>query len=163
MPKRSAGLLLYREGAGAVEVLLVHLGGPYWWGRDDGAWSVPKGEYAEGEDPAAAAEREFAEELGSAPPPGPRRDLGEVRQSGGKWTRLWALRGDFDVETVRSNTFEAQWPPRSGRLRSFPEVDRAGWFTLPEARVKLLASLTPFLDRLVTAPEGGEREDGPDA
>jgi predicted NUDIX family NTP pyrophosphohydrolase len=159
VPKRSAGLLLYRDPGGGIEVLLVHLGGPLWARRDEGAWTVPKGEHSDAEDPAAAAEREFAEELGSPPPAGDRRDLGEVRQSGGKWTRLWALRGDFDVSTVKSNNFEMEWPPRSGRLRSFPEVDRARWFALPEARTKLLSSLTPFLDRLATSLETDGQED----
>ena len=149
MPKHSAGLLLYRGSGHGLEVLLVHLGGPYWAKRDDGAWTVPKGEYEQGDDPKAAAQREFAEELGSAPPAGRLLDLGEVRQSGGKWTRLWALYGDLDVTVVHSNSFEMEWPPHSGRRSSFPEVDRAAWFTLPEARTKLLSSLTPFLGRLV--------------
>ena len=153
MAKRSAGLLLHRRGpSGEEEVLLVHPGGPFWARRDEGAWTVPKGEYAEGEDPLAAAEREFAEELGRPPPPGPRHDLGEVRQAGGKLTRLWAVRGDLDVTDVRSNTFEIEWPPRSGRTATFPEVDRAAWLAMAEARAKLLPSLLPFLDRLT----GGE-------
>lgn len=148
MPRRSAGLLLHRRGSRGPEVLLVHPGGPLWASKDEGAWTVPKGEYAEGEDQAATAEREFAEELGSPAPPGPRLDLGEIRQAGGKWTRLWAVAGDLDVSTAHSNTFAMEWPPRSGRQQTFPEVDRAGWFTLEEARVKLLASLAPFIDRL---------------
>lgn len=148
MPKRSAGILLHRRGAHGTEVLLVHPGGPFWASKDDGAWTVPKGEYGEDEDPGATAEREFAEELGSPPPTGARVDLGEVRQGGGKWTRLWAVDGDLDLASVHSNTFEMQWPPRSGRRASFPEIDRAGWFTVEEARAKLLASLVPFLDRL---------------
>lgn len=148
MPKRSAGLLLYRRLGSGVEVLLVHPGGPLWAGKDDGSWTVPKGEYAEGEDPAACAEREFAEELGTAAPAGARHDLGEVRQAGGKWTRLWALEGDRDPTQVHSNSFEMEWPPRSGRRQAFPEIDRAGWFSLQEARAKLLPSLAPFLDRL---------------
>jgi predicted NUDIX family NTP pyrophosphohydrolase len=155
MPKRSAGLLLHRRGGEGLEVLLVHPGGPLWASKDDGAWTVPKGEYADGEDPAATAEREFAEELGSPPPPGPRVDLGEVRQAGGKWTRLWAVEGDLEVSSARSNTFEMQWPPRSGRRASFPEVDRAEWFTVEAARSKLLASLVPFLDRLAAQPPEG--------
>jgi predicted NUDIX family NTP pyrophosphohydrolase len=154
VPKRSAGLLLYRRRAGRVEVLLVHPGGPLWATKDAGAWSVPKGEHEEDEDPASCAEREFAEELGVSAPPGARHDLGEVRQAGGKQTRLWAAEGDLEVGQVRSNTFEMEWPPRSGRRRSFPEVDRAGWFSLEEARAKLLASLRPFLDRLARALEG---------
>lgn len=155
MPRRSAGLLLHRHGSRGLEVLLVHPGGPLWASKDDGAWTVPKGEYAEGEDEAQTAEREFTEELGAAPPPGPRLDLGEVRQAGGKWTRLWAAAGDLDVSSVRSNTFDMEWPPRSGRQATFPEIDRAGWFTLEEARVKLLPSLVPFLDRLVERFGGG--------
>ena len=155
MPKRSAGLLLHRHGRRGTEVLLVHPGGPLWASKDDGAWTVPKGEYGEHEDPAAAAEREFAEEIGSPPPSGPRVDLGEVRQAGGKWTRLWAVDGDLDLSTVHSNTFDMEWPPRSGRMASFPEIDRASWFTVAEARAKLLASLVPFLDRLVEASGGG--------
>jgi predicted NUDIX family NTP pyrophosphohydrolase len=157
MPRRSAGLLLHRRGPHGLEVLLVHPGGPFWASKDEGAWTVPKGEYAEGEDQAATAEREFAEELGTAAPPGPRLDLGELRQAGGKWTRLWAVAGDLDVSLSRSNTFDMEWPPRSGRQATFPEVDRAGWFTLAEARVKLLPSLVPFLDRLAERAEGGPR------
>ena len=148
MPKHSAGLLLYRGSGHGLEVLLVHLGGPYWAKRDVGAWTVPKGEYEQGDDPKAAAQREFAEELGSAPPAGRLLDLGEVRQSGGKLTRLWAVSGDLDVDAVRSNSFEMQWPPHSGQRAMFPEVDRAAWFALPAARTKLLASLRPFLERL---------------
>jgi len=149
VPKRSAGLLLHRPGPKGAEVLLVHLGGPLWAGRDAGAWTVPKGEYAPDDDPARCAEREFAEEIGRPAPPGARHDLGELRQAGGKWTRLWALAGDLDVDQVASNSFEIEWPPRSGRRQSFPEVDRAAWFPLEEARGKLLASLVPFLDRLL--------------
>jgi predicted NUDIX family NTP pyrophosphohydrolase len=150
MPKRSAGLLLHRRGrSGEFEVLLVHLGGPFWARRDGGAWTFPKGEQAEDEDPLEVAEREFAEELGQPAPAGPRLDLGELRQAVGKWTRMWALAGDFDVSVLRSNTFELEWPPRSGRVQAFPEVDRAAWVTVSEARRKLLASLVPFLDRLV--------------
>lgn len=160
MPRRSAGLLLHRLGPNGPEVLLVHPGGPLWASKDQGAWTVPKGEYAEGEDEAATAEREFAEELGSAAPPGARFDLGEVRQAGGKRTRLWAVAGDLDVSSVHSNTFAMQWPPRSGREATFPEVDRAGWFTLDEARVKLLPSLVPFVDRLAAHLGGGDAAPG---
>jgi predicted NUDIX family NTP pyrophosphohydrolase len=159
MPKRSAGLLVHRHRLGAPEVLLVHPGGPFWASKDDGAWTVPKGEYLPGEDPAAAADREFAEELGVAAPAGERRDLGELRQAGGKLTRLWALAGDLDVSVVTSNTFEIEWPPRSGQRRAFPEVDRAAWFSLDEARRKLLPSLVPFLDRLLA--EGTTAEAAP--
>jgi predicted NUDIX family NTP pyrophosphohydrolase len=149
MARRSAGLLVYRRTpAGAVEVLVVHPGGPLWAKRDDGAWSVPKGEYAEGEDPASTAEREFAEELGSPAPPGPRLDLGERRQPGGKLVHVWAVEGDLDVTDIESNTFEMQWPPRSGVMATFPEVDRAAWVTMSQARQKLLSGQVGFLDRL---------------
>lgn len=154
MAKRSAGLLLHRPGPSGPEVLLVHPGGPFWARRDDGAWTVPKGEYAEGDDPAATAEREFAEEIGVAAPAGPRMDLGEVRQAGGKWTRLWALEADLDVSEITANTFELEWPPRSGRTAVFPEVDAARWMPLDTARRKLLASLVPFLDRLLALLAG---------
>jgi predicted NUDIX family NTP pyrophosphohydrolase len=153
--KLSAGLLLHRDGAGGAEVLIAHMGGPYWARKDDGGWSIPKGEYDEGEDPLAHAEREFAEELGAAAPPGERVDLGEVRQAGGKRVRVWAVRGDFDADDITSNTFAIEWPPRSGRLQSFPEVDRAAWFGLEEARRKLVRGQVPFLDRL--AERLGER------
>ena len=158
MAKRSAGLLLHRAGAAGLEVLLVHPGGPFWAQKDEGAWTVPKGEYGEGEDPSAVAEREFAEEIGVPAPDGPRRDLGEVRQAGGKWTRLWALEADLDVSVVVSNTFELEWPPRSGRTATFPEIDAALWAPLADARRRLLGSLQPFLDRLLAdlVEEGGE-------
>jgi predicted NUDIX family NTP pyrophosphohydrolase len=147
--KLSAGLLLFREGPQrGVEVLLVHPGGPYWARKDDGAWSIPKGEYEPGDDAAARAEVEFEEELGRAAPPGPRADLGEIRQAGGKRVHAWAVRGDFDADTVVSNTFELQWPPGSGEVRTFPEVDRAAWFSLDDARVKLLSGQRPLLARL---------------
>jgi predicted NUDIX family NTP pyrophosphohydrolase len=152
MPKRSAGLLLHRPAPdGRLEVLLVHPGGPLWARRDDGAWTLPKGEYGAGEDPLEVAEREFAEELGQRPPDGVRVDLGELRQAGGKLTRCWAVAGEVDVAVVTSNTFDLEWPPRSGRIQAFPEIDRAEWMALADARRKLLASLVPFLDRLVAA------------
>jgi predicted NUDIX family NTP pyrophosphohydrolase len=158
MPKLSAGLLVYRRRGGRVEVLLVHPGGPYWAGRDDGAWSLPKGEYGPGEDPLQVAAREFREELGSDPPGDrPPLFLGEVRQPGGKRVSAWAVEGDLDVGTVRSNTFTMEWPPRSGAVREFPEVDRAGWFDLQAARRKLVAGQVGFVDRLAEALEGGER------
>jgi predicted NUDIX family NTP pyrophosphohydrolase len=149
VPKMSAGLLVYRRIDGGIEVLLVHPGGPYWAARDDGAWSLPKGEYEPSEDPIEVALREFDEELGSEPPD--RADavsLGELRQPSGKVVSAWALEGDLDVSESRSNTFEMEWPPRSGRTREFPEVDRAGWFDLPAARRKLLSGQVGFLDRL---------------
>ena len=149
MARRSAGILLHRRGAGGREVLLVHPGGPFWAKRDDGAWSIPKGEYADGEDPQAAARREFAEELGSPLPGDPRLlELGEIRQRNGKRVTAWGVEGDLDAEAITSNTFTLEWPPRSGRTQEFPEVDRAGWFGLDAARVKILAAQAPLLDRL---------------
>ena len=154
--RTSAGLLLYRRRAGVLEVLLVHPGGPVWARRDAGAWSIPKGEYGEDEEPLAAARREFAEELGSpAPEDAEATDLGEVRQKSGKRVRAWALAGDLDVGAVSSNTFEMEWPPRSGTTRSFPEVDRAQWFTLGEARAKINGSQAELLDRLAQVQGGG--------
>jgi predicted NUDIX family NTP pyrophosphohydrolase len=147
MAKRSAGLLLYRDGARGLEVLLVHPGGPFWARKDLGAWSLPKGEIDPGEEPAAAALREFEEETGTrldgTPVP-----LGEVRQAGGKVVLGFALEGDLDPDAIRSIAFEVEWPPRSGRRQSYPEVDRAGWFTLDEAREKLNLAQAAFLDRL---------------
>jgi predicted NUDIX family NTP pyrophosphohydrolase len=149
--KRSAGLLLYRAGAdGGVEVLIVHPGGPLWARRDDGAWSIPKGEYPDGADPWDTARREFVEEIGLQPPGGERTELGVVRQAGGKLVTVFAVRGELDVTDARSNTFELEWPPRSGKLREFPEVDRVGWFPVDQARVKLLAGQRPALDRLTS-------------
>jgi predicted NUDIX family NTP pyrophosphohydrolase len=158
VPRVSAGLLLYREGpAGAVEVLLVHPGGPLWARKDAGAWSIPKGEYGEDDDPAVRAEEEFAEELGQRAPPGPRLDLGEVRQAGGKRVRAWAVRGDIDAGATTSNMFEMEWPPRSGEHRTFPEVDRAAWFSVAEARTKLLAGQLPLRERLESIMGSGDR------
>ena len=151
MPKRSAGLLLHRRGDEGLEVLLVHPGGPYWAGRDDGAWSIPKGEVEAGEDPLEVAFREFREEVGLDPPDGAPVHLGELRQPSGKIVTAWAIEGDADVDTMRSNTFSMEWPPRSGVMRAFPEVDRAGWFDLASARKKLLAGQVPFLLRLTEA------------
>ncbi|NHC13730.1 NUDIX domain-containing protein [Motilibacter deserti] len=148
MPKRSAGLLLWRRREGVVEVLLAHPGGPLFARRDDGAWSVPKGEYTDDEEPLAAARREFLEEIGTAAPDGEPFPLGEARQSSGKVNVVWALRGDLDVTEVHSNLFSMEWPPRSGRHQEFPEIDRAAWFDLETARRKIFASQLPFLDRL---------------
>ena len=148
MPRRSAGILLHRRGAAGLEVLLVHPGGPFWAKKDAGAWSIPKGEHNDGEDARACALREFEEETGSAPAPGELTDLGTVRQKSGKVVQAWALAGDLDAEAVRSNTFELEWPPRSGRRVQFPEVDRAGWFGLDEAREKINPAQAAFLDRL---------------
>ncbi len=148
MPKLSAGLLVYRRTDAGLEVLLVHPGGPLWARKDDGAWSVPKGEYEPSEDPLEVARREFEEEIGQTPPGNEPVWLGELRQPSGKVVSAWATEGDLDVREVRSNSFEMEWPPRSGRTREFPEVDRAGWFGLEEARRKLLRGQVGFLDRL---------------
>jgi predicted NUDIX family NTP pyrophosphohydrolase len=148
MPKLSAGLLLWRNES-ELEVLLVHPGGPFWAKKDDGAWSLPKGEYEPSEDPLEVARREFEEEIGQAPPEeGEPEWLGELRQPSGKVVSAWAMEGDLDVSEVRSNTFEMEWPPRSGRTQEFPEVDRAGWFGLEEARRRILTGQLGFLDRL---------------
>ena len=143
--KQSAGILLHRGG----EVLLVHPGGPFWAKKDAGAWSIPKGEYEEGDDPRAAALREFEEELGSALPAGTELvELGTVKLKSGKRITAFAAEGDLDAETISSNTFEMEWPPRSGRMQAFPEVDRAGWFSIEEAREKLNPAQAEFLVRL---------------
>lgn len=147
VPKTSAGILMYKHEAGRLLVLLAHPGGPFWQRRDEGAWSIPKGELAGDEDAEAAARREFAEELG-APALGTLQPLGRVRQAGGKWVEAFALEGDYDVTRLRSNTFELEWPPRSGARRSFPEVDRAAWFPLAQARAKILSGQRALLDRL---------------
>ena len=140
-------MLMYRRERGEVLVLLVHPGGPFWKRKDAGAWSIPKGEIGPNEGAEAAARREFAEELGDVPT-GALQSLGNLRQRGGKWVEAFALEGEFNVDDVRSNTFTMEWPPRSGRCQSFPEIDRAEWFSLKAARVKILASQVPFLDRL---------------
>jgi predicted NUDIX family NTP pyrophosphohydrolase len=149
MPRRSAGILLYRRHQGALEVLLVHPGGPMWVNRDAGAWSIPKGEYSDDEDPQAVALREFQEETGQPPPTGDLVALGEIRQKGGKVVSAWAAAGDLDPEAITSNTFKLQWPPNSGRWRTVPEVDRAGWFDPPTAKDKLLAAQAELVDRLL--------------
>jgi predicted NUDIX family NTP pyrophosphohydrolase len=149
MPKLSAGLLLYRAGDHGIEVLIAHPGGPFWARKDDGAWSIPKGEYDAGDDPWQTALREFAEELGLAPPEGPRTELGEVRQGGGKIVTAFAVGSDLDVTDTRSNTFEMEWPPKSGRVQEFPEVDRVAWVPIDVARAKLLKGQVTFLDRLL--------------
>lgn len=145
--RKSAGLLVYRIGQHGVEVFLVHPGGPFWRNKDEGAWSIPKGEYTADEEALAAAQREFTEETGMRVE-GPFRPLAPVRQAGGKLVHAWAVIGEFDADAIRSNTFTMEWPPRSGRLRTFPEVDRAAWFTLDEALVKLLAGQRPLLAEL---------------
>jgi predicted NUDIX family NTP pyrophosphohydrolase len=146
--RRSAGILLHRRHGDELEVLLVHPGGPAWANRDAGAWSVPKGEHLEGEDPLAAARREFEEELGSPPPEGDPDDLGEIRQKSGKRVRAWALAGDLDATQIHSNTFMFEWPPRTGKMIEVPEVDRAEWFGLDVAREKINSGQVPLLDRL---------------
>ncbi|MGO9750134.1 MAG: NUDIX domain-containing protein [Solirubrobacteraceae bacterium] len=154
MAARSAGILLYRLCGGAFEVLLVHPGGPLFAARDVGAWSIPKGEYGPEEDPLTAARREFEEELGSPPPHAPVIDLGEVRLKSGKLVRAWAMAGDLDVSTVRSNLCELEWPPRSGRTIEIPEVDRAEWFLLQEARRRINAAQVALLERLALSHPG---------
>ena len=146
MAKKSAGLLLYKRERGALRVLLVHPGGPFWKNKDAGAWSIPKGEY-DHEDPFVAAQREFAEELGDVPK-GAVIPLGEVRQQAGKLVTAFALEADFDVSNFKSNTFEIEWPPRSGKQASFPEIDRAQWFSLDEAREKINPAQRELLERL---------------
>jgi predicted NUDIX family NTP pyrophosphohydrolase len=146
--KQSAGVLLYRVRLGAVEVLLVHPGGPYWARRDAGSWSLPKGEFSQDEDGRSAALREFEEETGTRLPTDELVELGTVVQKGGKEVTAWAARGDLDAGAVRSNTFELEWPPRSGRVQEFPEVDRAAWFGLEEAAERLLPGQVPLLERL---------------
>jgi predicted NUDIX family NTP pyrophosphohydrolase len=147
----SAGLLLYRWRGGVLELLLGHMGGPFWAKKDERAWSMPKGEIDPDEDPLAAARREFEEELGSSPPDGPLLELGELRVSSGKRLVAWAIEGDFDVETATSNTFAMEWPPRSGRQQEFPEIDRAAWFVPDVARAKLVKGQVPFVDLLEQA------------
>jgi predicted NUDIX family NTP pyrophosphohydrolase len=142
---------MYRRSAdGAVEVLLAHPGGPYWSRKDDGAWTLPKGECEEGEEALACARREFQEETGMAPS-GPYAPLGEVRLKSGKRVCAWTFSGDMDPARLDSNLFEMEWPPKSGHMREFPEVDRVGWFSLAAARIKLLPAQAPFVDRLAQA------------
>ncbi|WP_342236423.1 NUDIX domain-containing protein [Inquilinus sp. OTU3971] len=147
MPAESVGILMYKRVDGQRFVLLVHPGGPFWRGKDLGAWSIPKGEPEPGEDFEATARREFAEELGTAPE-GPLLPLGRIRQRGGKAVTAFAVTGDLDVSGIRSSEFQLEWPPKSGRIQSFPEVDRAEWFDLPTARHKILEGQRPLLDRL---------------
>jgi predicted NUDIX family NTP pyrophosphohydrolase len=149
--KHSAGILLYREGAGEIQLLLVHPGGPYWAKRDHGAWTIPKGECEEGEEPRDCALRELAEELGAPPALDPESliELGSVRQKSGKVVEAWAGEGEFDPSELDSNTFELEWPPRSGERREFPEVDRAEWFAPEPARGKILPAQAALIDRLL--------------
>ena len=147
MPPLSAGILLYRGQGDRLQVLLVHPGGPFWRGKDAGAWMIPKGGVEAGEEPAEAARREFEEELGTRLQ-GPLTPLARIRQAGGKWVEAFAMEGDLDTEQIVSNHFSLEYPPRSGRFQSFPEVDAAAWFTLAEARAKMLSSQLPLLDAL---------------
>ncbi len=149
MSKLSAGILLYRGKGAELRVLLVHSGGPFWAKKDEGAWSIPKGEYDEGEDPIAVARREFEEELGSPAPSGALTELGELVQPSRKRVTAYAIEGDLDPSSLESNLFKMEWPPKSGTMQSFPEVDRAEWFTPDEARTKILPGQRPFIDRLV--------------
>jgi predicted NUDIX family NTP pyrophosphohydrolase len=150
--RRSAGILLYRvvddSAEGRIEVLLGHMGGPFWTRKDAGAWTIPKGEHEPDEDPLAAASREFAEETGASLPAADFLDLGEVRQSGGKVVRAWAVEGDLDAATLASNTFVMEWPPKSDKMSTFPELDRFEWFDLTTARSKIIVAQAEFLDRL---------------
>jgi predicted NUDIX family NTP pyrophosphohydrolase len=147
MPKRSAGILMYRRSENGLEVLLVHPGGPFWAKKDLGAWSIPKGEYSDAEEALAVAVREFEEETGLRAQ-GDFQPLGELVQPGRKIVTAWAVEGDFDIATLKSNMFELEWPPKSGRKASFPEVDRAEWFSLDEARRRILPGQQEFLARL---------------
>jgi predicted NUDIX family NTP pyrophosphohydrolase len=151
MPARSAGLLLHRRGADGLEVLIAHMGGPFWARKDEGAWSIPKGELDEGEEPLAAALREFAEEMGRPAPNGPTVELGEFRQPSGKRVIAFARAADFDAGEISGNTFEMEWPPRSGRRQSFPEIDRAEWMSPEVARVRLVRGQIAVLDALMAS------------
>jgi predicted NUDIX family NTP pyrophosphohydrolase len=148
--KRSAGILLYRRQGAQAQVLLTHPGGPFWSKKDLGAWFIPKGELEGDEEPLAAARREFREEVGSEPPAGEPLELGSVKNKNGKLIFAWALEGDLDLTTFNSNTFSLEWPPRSGKMQEFPEVDRVNFFSLAEAAVKLHPAELPLLERLVT-------------
>jgi len=151
MPKNSAGLLLYRDGGDEeIEVFLVHPGGPFWRNKDEGAWTVPKGEFDDSEEPLAAAKREFTEELGSSPPVGDYFPLEPIKQKNNKIVHAWAVKGDFDPTTLKSNTFSCEWPPKSQRTQEFPEVDRAQWFSPEEAKRKILGAQVALIDQLLT-------------
>jgi len=162
MAARSAGILLYRRDPDELRLLLIHPGGPFWRGRDEGAWMIPKGMAEPGEEPLAAALREFEEELG-AKPRGEPRPLCTVRQSGGKWVEAFALEGEFDPAGLKSNEFTLEYPPKSGSFRAFPEVDEARWFTVAEARAKILKSQAPMIDALESdlSPSSSRRKPGP--
>ena len=156
MPERSAGILMYRQRAGVLEVLLVHPGGPFWAKKDEGAWTIPKGVYGPDEDALVAAKREFEEETG-VQPAGKFSALGEFRQSSAKTISIWAVEGDLDPAEIKSNSFSIEWPPKSGKIAQFPEVDRAGWFSPQEARRKILKGQRAVLDALVARLRGHER------
>lgn len=160
MTKQSAGLLLYRRREGRLEVLIAHMGGPFWQSKEKGAWTIPKGLIDEDEEALAAARREFEEELGISPPDGPAIDLGEIRQSSGKRVHVWAIEGDFDPSRLRSNTFESG-PPRSGKREQFPEIDRAEWFRPDEIEDRIVKGQDTFIERLVALLEGSDPEDAP--
>lgn len=165
MPKKSAGLLLFRyapRAPGSIEVLLAHPGGPYWARKDDGAWSIPKGEISDDEEPLAAARREFEEEMGHAAE-GEFLALDPVKQPSGKLVLAWAVCCDFDSSTLASNTFSMEWPPKSGQQEQFPEVDRAGWFPIEAARRKILKGQAPFLDQLLARVPATAPDARPDA
>ena len=149
MPKQAAGILLYRQGPRGLEVLLAHPGGPLWAKKDFGAWTIPKGQFGDNESALDAAKREFQEEMGS-PASGEFTQLGSIKQPSGKVVHAFAAQSDFDVKTVKSNLFTLEWPPKSGRQGQFPEVDRAGWFSIEEARKRILKGQEPFIDRLLT-------------
>ena len=154
MPRTSAGLLLYRRGADGYDVLIGHPGGPFWARKDEAAWSIPKGEYADDEDPWVAAQREFVEEIGLPVPEGPRVALPPVKQSGGKIVTAFAVAADLDVTDSVSNTFELEWPKGSGTIKEFPEMDRVAWFSVADAYVKLLKGQRPLLDHLLAHLDG---------
>lgn len=163
--KQSAGLLLYKKTTKGIEVLIGHPGGPFWVKKDKGAWSIPKGEFQEGEEPLAAAYREFAEEMGITPPEGDTLELGSAKQSSGKVVYAWAIEADFDTKQVKSNTVSIEWPPKSGQTQEFPEIDKARWFNLATAREKLVKGQVPLLETLAeklgTTIEGDATESEP--
>jgi predicted NUDIX family NTP pyrophosphohydrolase len=164
MKKTSAGLLVYRLKDGQPEVLIAHMGGPFHAKKDAGHWSIPKGEYEESEDPKRVALREFEEETGQPVPKGELKDLGTIEQKNNKTVIAWALEGDLDVSAVKSNTFSLEWPPRSGKIQEFPEIDSADWFSLRDAAPKLIPGQAQFLERLaklLKVPFGSEETPGP--